>query len=152
MRSMVISQVSSPAELVESSPILLRRPAGAPVPLEHRSGELAVGGRRAVVDDTAGGDRRPDPLVDHRDDLENPFAITGTRLDPISHADATGRLGPLAVDPDVTAPAGGGRLRPGLEQAHGPQPLIDACRLDAHSVTERPAGQSHSALSVAFIR
>ncbi len=118
------------AESIDLAPISLRGPTRARLANPEGVVGLTLRRRRAVVGVALQGDGSTDTLVDCSLDHDDPPSAMEVRLDPVSDRHLSGRLGGLAVDVDVPASAGGGRLAPRLGEANGVEPLIDAHDVD----------------------
>jgi len=95
--------------------------------------------RGAVVDVALDGDWGADSLAEEADDLEVALALVHVTRNPIADLQRLGRLGSLAVDLHVAAPAGIGGLGSGGTDADRPQPGVDPAR----NIVIRRAGPGH---------
>jgi hypothetical protein len=95
-------------ELIHLAAVALGRAARAAIAnCEQRMSFVALGRSRAVVVEAIGGDCGADTLRDRPADLHDSFALVDPRFDTIADLHHRCRLGNLAVDLDVPAPACG---------------------------------------------
>jgi len=126
---------SAASQLVDLAAVTLGRSAGAAVALGEQGSEVVAFGRgRAVILETLHGDRRSDALADDPRDIDDPLALVEQRLDPVADLDSRRRLGCLAIDLDMAAPARSRRVRTCLGQPNCVQPLVDSNGLDPSSL------------------
>jgi len=75
----------------------------------------------------------PNPLLNDSGHLEDAWAAD-ERVDPVADLHLRRCLGRRAVDANVAATAGGGRLRTGLIDPDGPQPYVYPRLVDGNIV------------------
>lgn len=92
---------SASAEAIELASFPFCRPASPAGTHEERADVITRRGRRAVIDQTVGGDRGADPFVDDPLDLEDSIAPPSGGGHPVTDAHRGGRLRWRTVDPDV---------------------------------------------------
>ena len=79
-----------------------------------------------MVDEALSGDGGRDPGRDEPRHLDLALPVPAARRDAVSDADGGRRFRPGAIDADVPGSAGIVGRRTGFEDAHGPQPAVDA--------------------------
>jgi hypothetical protein len=89
-----------------------------------------------VIDKALCRHRRPDPLLDDDRHLEN-ARTPNECVDPVSDLHLLRGFRRRAVYANVTATAGGRRLRTGLIDPDGPQPYVYPGRVDGDIVPVR---------------
>src|SRR3954468_1169744 len=118
-----MSAIAAPP--IEPSAVALRRATRAGV--TQAGGEVvALRCGRAVVFVALDRDRRPDPVVDHPGDDDDPVSAVDPRLDSVTDVDRGGGFRRPAVHAHVARSAHVGRFGPGLAQPDGPEPSVDA--------------------------
>lgn len=114
-------------QTIELPALPLGRPAASA--LAHGGRGIVRRHRWAVVDDALRGSRSPDPLAKDLHDFDVPLPTVDACFDAVTRAHSRSSLRRAAVDADVATPAGLGCGRSRLEEADGPQPLVDPRRV-----------------------
>jgi len=109
----------APAQPVDTAAVAFGGASGATIALrEQRLERVALGWRRAVVDEALHTERGADPFGDDLGDVDDAIAAREASLDVVADAHHRCWLGRLPVDVDMATPACIGSLGPCLRQPH----------------------------------